>query len=452
MSEVPTPAGGLEFSQSIVRHLASNEHMSRQPSIAISMPQGRREPQRSDAATAHWQSMPASPSSPPSLLGSYKASLFSGRMSSAPSHPIQFQLIANIIGFPPCPPSLKSRPKLNIPFEARYYEMHGPWVANIDLLSPRESSVDSEGPPVNNEHGLRVSPHGQLQVIIQNHLGTTLKLLLVPYNVSDMPPGTRTYLRRVWYAGNPGRIVYAVHLQFVCTDSESEHSTPSSTVPPAHSSELLFEMDAPKESPKRRRRSNKKLYLSRDIKLIFASKAPDPDEEIRQENEGSGGYYPWQGWAPRSPSTERHVHHHHQHPHKRRRSSLSTLLSELDSSLSPSESQTVVNPRELRPFVGPNPSGGGTFRMIGLAMPGDHRVCILLQALSGYSRQCQNDEIRTNQNNLTQHRVSSQSYSFGACTHYFHCGVQTSLQYNYLSVGTIPESFQPPLSHPNLVG
>jgi len=86
-------------------------------------------------------------------------------------------------------------PKLHLPFEAQFYELSGPWVGLIDL----DDAPQLKTKMYQAEGGYRVPPKGQVQLVIKNQLGTVMKVLLVPYDLKDMPAGTQAPLRRVWY-------------------------------------------------------------------------------------------------------------------------------------------------------------------------------------------------------------------------------------------------------------
>jgi hypothetical protein len=138
------------------------------------------------------------------LFGSYKHSLLSGRMASPASPPSPFTLTLSINSLPPFR-NFFVPPKLHLPFDAQFYEMSGPWVGAIDLDDApqlKTKMYEAEG-------GYRVPPKGQVQLVIKNQLGTVMKILLVPYDLKDMPPGTQAPLRRVWY----GEAAHEPHLE-----------------------------------------------------------------------------------------------------------------------------------------------------------------------------------------------------------------------------------------------
>lgn len=162
-------------------------------------------------------------------------------MAGPASPPSPFTLTLSINALPPFR-NFFVPPKLHLPFEAQFYELSGPWVGMIDL----DDAPQLKTTMYQAEGGYRVPPKGQVQLVIKNQLGTVMKVLLVPYDLKDMPPGTQAPLRRVWYGEATNEphaeihhsghdrenkdkdmvkevIRYAVHLKFVC---------PAARVPP----------------------------------------------------------------------------------------------------------------------------------------------------------------------------------------------------------------------------
>ncbi|KAG0028983.1 hypothetical protein BGZ82_008166 [Podila clonocystis] len=107
---------------------------------------------------------------------------------------------------------------------------------------------------------MRIPLRGQVQVVIKNPNKTAVKVFLVPYDFSDMPPGTKTFLRQKHYSTGPGMgpssgqggtLRYAIHLQFCCPA-------------PGY------------------------VYLYRSIRVVFANRVPDGKESLRVVMEGLG--------------------------------------------------------------------------------------------------------------------------------------------------------------------
>ncbi|KAI9256631.1 hypothetical protein BDA99DRAFT_516939 [Phascolomyces articulosus] len=168
-----------------------------------------------------------------SLVGSYEESLLSGRMSATPSKPIFFQAQIGVLG-KECKASLRCPPHRSVTFPAFFYDMQEqlvpPYVGTVDLVPP-----------------YRLPPKGQLQIVIKNPNKTAVKLFLIPYDVSDMPKNTKTFLRQKSYDGHSLR--YAVQVQLCRTDK-------------------------------------KRVYLYKHIRVVFANRISDSREKLKVTCEG----------------------------------------------------------------------------------------------------------------------------------------------------------------------
>ncbi|GJJ69942.1 hypothetical protein EMPS_02291 [Entomortierella parvispora] len=134
-----------------------------------------------------------------------------------------------------------------------------PYVGNLDLDSGFRGSRRFARMP----GGMRLPLRGQVQVMIKNPNKTVVKVFLVPYDFTDMPPGTKTFLRQKHYSTGPGMgplsasaqnggtLRYAIHLQFCCPA-------------PGY------------------------VYLYRSIRVVFANRVPDGKESLRVVLEGLG--------------------------------------------------------------------------------------------------------------------------------------------------------------------
>lgn len=182
-----------------------------------------------------------------SLVGSYSESLLTGRMSTTPSRPFPFQVDLGVLGqlggeiprhllvdfearfyalpegptttrattsahsfarscttastlLPPSPPPQSSSPNLST----------APYVGTIDIDAHYQSMLDyrmqalfdlQPGDPLPPSPplfpGYQIPAHGQVQLLVKSpHLNTPVKLFLVPYDLRDMPAGTRTFIRQ----------------------------------------------------------------------------------------------------------------------------------------------------------------------------------------------------------------------------------------------------------------
>ncbi|KAG0074098.1 hypothetical protein BGZ92_003530 [Podila epicladia] len=131
-----------------------------------------------------------------------------------------------------------------------------PYVGNLDL----DNALRGERRFARMPGGMRIPLRGQVQVVIKNPNKTAVKVFLVPYDFSDMPSGTKTFLRQKHYSTGPGMgpssgqggtLRYAIHLQFCCPA-------------PGY------------------------VYLYRSIRVVFANRVPDGKESLRVVMEGLG--------------------------------------------------------------------------------------------------------------------------------------------------------------------
>jgi len=320
------------------------------PSVSRSASASSRRRRRFSHRTSEGGSACTSPLSSP-LLGSYKHSLLSGRMSGPASPPSPFTLTLSINSLPPFR-NFFIPPKLHLPFEAQFYELSGPWVGSLDL----DEAPQLQTKMYQVEGGYRVPPKGQVQLVVKNQLGTVMKILVIPYDLKDMPPGTQAPMRRVWYGegvhephveqtarGTQDRdeesppkevIRYAVHLKFVCpssrppprprahsagqpvnqrspfskfamtsiTSANVEHNTVDSDEGDL-SSHSAGEGDSHRRKVIRSSSNSspmdkRKIFLAGEIRLVFASRVPDEEEMVRAESEegtANENYFAWEG-------------------------------------------------------------------------------------------------------------------------------------------------------------
>ncbi|EST04848.1 protein of unknown function DUF4210 [Kalmanozyma brasiliensis GHG001] len=165
-----------------------------------------------------------------SLVGSFQESLLRGRMSMPASKPVLFDAEIGVLGMGKCRPSLRCPPHVHVKFPAHFYDFHAidspvsgpsagstaalgsPYVGTIDLeahyhdallerklaaLSTGTASLDSAEPSLLPPFpGYAVPPKGQVQLIVKFPDLTAVKLFLVPYDLTDMQPGTKTFSQR----------------------------------------------------------------------------------------------------------------------------------------------------------------------------------------------------------------------------------------------------------------
>ncbi|KAK9431250.1 hypothetical protein V1505DRAFT_368542 [Lipomyces doorenjongii] len=183
-----------------------------------------------------------------SLIGSYEESLLSGRTSTPSSKPaVTFLARIGVLGTGEnCPPKLKCPRHLSLEFEAVYYDWQmshayggrgTPYVGMLDMeeyyTTQATKGLTKDGVHGNykkhhKKHskssaflGYRIPQQGQIQIVISNPHRTAIKLFLIPYDLRDMPVGSRTFLRQKTVVieegtGSKGSLRQAVHLHVVC--------------------------------------------------------------------------------------------------------------------------------------------------------------------------------------------------------------------------------------------
>lgn len=186
------------------------------------------------------------------LVGSFEESLLSGRMSSMPSKPITFHCQIGVLGHGDCKPSLKCPPHWSILFPAMFYKLGEeeegsiPYVGTVDIGEHVNTVIKKPNQP-----GYRIPPKGQLQVVVKNPNKTAVKLFLIPYDFTDMPKNTKTFLRQKSYTiDTPQQLLrYAIHIQ-VC------------------------------------RTEKKRIYLYKSMRIVFANRKADAREKFKVICEG----------------------------------------------------------------------------------------------------------------------------------------------------------------------
>ena len=255
-----------------------------------------------------------------SMVGSFEESILRGRMSTPPSKPLDFVAQIGVLGRGDCPAKLKCPAHVSVPFPAVFYnytstggsrsisdDSPSPYVGTVDLaqhlnsveeLGKRKRKAESNDPdtvmaeltaahntaigralarresceftePISSPKTLldgayRVPQQGQLQVIIKNPNKTAVKLFLIPYDLSDMTPGTKTFVRQRSYSSGPIMenvlsdkpiqdplsnkhvLRYLIHLKFCCL-------------------------------------SKGRFYLYDNVRVVFANRVPEGKEKLRNE-------------------------------------------------------------------------------------------------------------------------------------------------------------------------
>ena len=250
------------------------------------------------------------------MVGSYEESILRGWMSTAPSKPLDFTAQIGVLGKGTCKPKCPAH--VTIPFPAVFYSWSAgngrsfanddpsPYVGHIDLqhsLSPPGPEqpplrqTDSKGEsqddqkciehdtmtarltPTRSKKRRRTSPasapprgsyripeQGQLQIIIKNPNKTAVKLFLIPYDLSGMEPGTKTFVRQRSYSADPvidSPLAPKSHL-----DQAFRAGKPT----------LRYLIHLNICSP-----SKGRFYLYQQIRVVFANRVPDNKEQLRNE-------------------------------------------------------------------------------------------------------------------------------------------------------------------------
>lgn len=259
-----------------------------------------------------------------SMVGSYEESILRGWMSTAPSKPLDFTAQIGVLGRGGCKPKCPAH--VTVPFPAVFYSYNtgtssyqsimaepSPYVGQIDLNqlpSPAESNRHkrrrspvvpladdghiSSGPeidPENDDPGTkkrkkrrtspppqappggsyRIPEQGQLQIIIKNPNKTAVKLFLVPYDLTGMAAGTKTFIRQRCYSAGPS-VDYAI-----TSKREGSRSVQVGTEA-SKKPTLRYLIHVNICSPFQGR-----FYLYQHMRVVFANRVPDNKEQLQNE-------------------------------------------------------------------------------------------------------------------------------------------------------------------------
>lgn len=251
-----------------------------------------------------------------SMVGSYEESILRGWMSTAPSKPLDFTAQIGVLGKGNCKPKCPAH--VTIAFPAVFYSWNAgngrsavtddpsPYVGHIDLqnhLTSEESRQtllrgaeagadeqvdnsclerDADAPEIafgkSNKRrrtspaslapkgSYRIPQQGQLQIIIKNPNKTAVKLFLVPYDLTGMEPGTKTFVRQRSYSADP------------VTNSLVASKAQSSPVFVPRKPTLRYLIHLNICSP-----SKGRFYLYQQIRVVFANRVPDNKEQLRND-------------------------------------------------------------------------------------------------------------------------------------------------------------------------
>ncbi|KAF2205732.1 hypothetical protein GQ43DRAFT_452910 [Delitschia confertaspora ATCC 74209] len=270
------------------------------------------------------------------MVGSYEESILRGRMSTTPSRPLNFVAQIGVLGKGQCKPNLKCPPHVAVPFPAVFYSYNSgngrisdnspsPYVGLIDLentLTPpeengerprrrrrqtlqnpdqsnicfRSSSINghsnnpsqgelrqrekrkrrSASPKAPPGGSYRIPQVGQLQIIIKNPNKTAVKLFLVPYDLSDMEPGQKTFIRQRSYSAGP--IIDMPLSARTNLGTDRPEASLSNSEDPNDRPVLRYLIHLHICSP-----SKGRFYLYKGVRVVFANRVPDGKEKLRNE-------------------------------------------------------------------------------------------------------------------------------------------------------------------------
>ncbi|CZT19816.1 uncharacterized protein RCC_05672 [Ramularia collo-cygni] len=268
------------------------------------------------------------------MVGSYEESILRGRMSTIPSKPLNFVAQIGVLGKGNCKSSLRCPRHVSVPFPAVFYsygagirstpggDQPSPYVGLIDLenslpsaeetlekrfqrLHGRSSNEGSRASSRTREDALtsdaqakrrrrqkdkrrsgspkappggsyRIPQQGQLQIVIKNPNKTAVKLFLIPYDLTDMEPGQKTFIRQRSYSAGPIIELPLSSRQNIGSDiSEAARgSTGDSQDKPTLRYLIHLHICCP---------SKGRHFLYKSVRVVFANRVPDGKEKLCNE-------------------------------------------------------------------------------------------------------------------------------------------------------------------------
>jgi hypothetical protein len=273
------------------------------------------------------------------MVGSFEESILRGRMSTLPSKPIDFVAKIGALGKGDCKPKFPAH--VTLPFQAVYYNWnsgagrnHGiiddepsPYVADIDLeqllsapapqrqKDQRRKHKDvvrsdqcgtSSKPDGASEHldlptkvrdkrrqrsaspmlkappggSYRIPQQGHLQIIIKNSNKTAVKLFIVPYDLTGMEPGTKTFIRQKIYSSGP-----IIESPIGSTAFGWDGRTKMAAANRKSSLRYLIHLNICCPAKGR-------FFLYQRLRVVFANRVPDNKEHLENDTQ-LGGYSPY---------------------------------------------------------------------------------------------------------------------------------------------------------------
>lgn len=264
------------------------------------------------------------------LVGSYEESILRGRMSTTPSKPLNFVAQIGVLGKGECKPNLRCPPHVQIPFPAVFYSYGGASkTPALDQPSPYVGLVDLENNLPNNEQvrdrrrdrmrattnsdagsranspggsgsdatrrrrrtkqkrrsgspkappggSYRIPQQGQLQIVLKNPNKTAVKLFLVPYDLSDMEAGQKTFIRQRSYSAGPIIDMPLSSRTNYGTDRPEASLNPTGDVNDKPVLRYLIHLHICCPSKGR-------YFLYKSVRVVFANRVPDGKEKLLSE-------------------------------------------------------------------------------------------------------------------------------------------------------------------------
>ncbi|KAK6440916.1 hypothetical protein LTR95_002849, partial [Oleoguttula sp. CCFEE 5521] len=270
------------------------------------------------------------------MVGSYEESILRGRMSTTPSKPLNFVAQIGVLGKGQCSSKLKCPPHAIIPFPAVFYSYGNKVNDSLDQPSPYVGLVDlenslpnAEPSPDKRRHRLeerlqavasragsragsssrddgsaaeiqikrrrqrkhksrsaspkappggsyRIPQQGQLQIVLKNPNKTAVKLFLIPYDLSDMEPGQKTFIRQRSYSAGPIIDMPLTSRKNLGTDRPE--ASLSASDDPNDKPTLRYLVHLHICCP-----SKGRFFLHKSIRVVFANRVPDGKEKLRNE-------------------------------------------------------------------------------------------------------------------------------------------------------------------------
>ena len=257
-----------------------------------------------------------SPRQHASMVGSYEESILRGWMSTAPSKPLDFTAQIGVLGRNNCKPKCPAH--VTVPFPAVFYSWSAgngrsftsddpsPYVGHIDLqhlpsgsgketlggneggaeMQPQLLDDGLESGPMTSRLGsrkskkrrrtspssappggsYRIPEQGQLQIIIKNPNKTAVKLFLVPYDLTGMEAGFKTFVRQRSYSADT----------FIDSPLVAKALNDPALVARKPTLRYLIHLNICSPSKGR-------FYLYQHIRVVFANRVPDNKEQLRNE-------------------------------------------------------------------------------------------------------------------------------------------------------------------------